>query len=492
MSPDEAIEAARAHPLAYYALKMERPIGTMHRRLAGQLLSPQDTYEELARGHGKTSGCSTVLEWLLGTFPSLRVKIVGSNDTEASKTSRTVRNGIQSDLFRAVFPSVKLVDGDKSASAWRLSGARSSARDPTVEAMGVMGRAGGRWDILWLDDISDLQNSILKPAERPKVKQSVATTWLPMRDIANPGPIPPRVWKTATPYHTDDITADWRREHGADKTMLRMPCTVVDGRRVSPWPEAFTSDALDAQYAKMGPLAYARAYELVPLSSDMLVFQPEWIQDRLWRTLPMQTELTTVAAVDFAYTAKTAQKSDPDWSVCLIGEIGVDGHLFLTDILRMRGSFTDFRRAAHELMALRGCARGYGEGNGPQSGVVDAFAEGTAIPIIKLDRNKDMLVRATQEQAFVAAGKLHLPGEAGAVRGDFMPLVEEMLTFPAAAHDDALSAMLDLCHAARTGGGYQSASGVNYPTGSWGERYRPHEVLAPTTKPYDYGLGRRR
>ena len=99
MTPKQAIEAARAHPLAYYAARVGKPIGAMHRRLAGSLLTPADTYQEMARGHGKTSGVSIVLEWLLGHYPSLRVKVISSTDEEAIKTTEALREPIQSDLF---------------------------------------------------------------------------------------------------------------------------------------------------------------------------------------------------------------------------------------------------------------------------------------------------------------------------------------------------------------------------------------------------------
>ena len=425
--------------------------------------------KEEPRGHGKTVESAILMAWHGGRDPTLRQKIIGSNDTEAIKTAKFIRREIESDLYQEVFPWAALDPKESAAESFRYLNAGNS-RDPSYEARGVFGRAGGRADRLWADDLSDLRNAILQPAMRARVKEAWANTWLPMLDVGSQQPERLSVWVTGTPWHIDDFTMDQRRKHEAAGTLFRAPCVGL----VSPWPEAFTAEILAEYRKELGPTGYARAFELVPLSDDMLVFQPEWI--RLWTELPPQARLTTIAAVDFAYTAKTTGKDDPDWSVCIVAEIGLDGMVFLTDIVRMRAAFPVFRDAVTQMLAQRKVTRCYAEANGPQRGVADTLAEHTRIPIIPMERHTDAMVRATQEQSYIAKGCLHFPSQDGQVRPDFAPLRDEMLTFPAGSHDDCLSACLDIVCAARTGDGQRRMTKPVYtdspfehtgPSGGW-------------------------
>lgn len=450
MTPEQAIQQARVNPLAFNALILGREIGNIHASLLSVLLDTKDCYAELPRGHGKTTTGANCIAWLLGHYPTLRIKIVGSTDPEAAKTSGMIREIIESERYRAVFPHIRIRAGDNSRSAWRLSASARGTRDATVEALGIMGRAGGRFDILWTDDISDLRNAVLIPAEREKVKEAYYSNWMPMRDIASKGPFLPRVWNTATPYHTDDITADFRREHGAQGTMLRMPCTVKDGRRVSPWSDVFTSEQLDNQYRKMGAMAYARAYELVPLSSDLLIYRPEWFGYYKQSELPLATR--TIAAIDWGYGKQEQDRAHPDYSVCIVGEIDSQRNLYVTDVMRVRESFPTFAKMASQLLDRRGVSVVLAEGNGPQRGIFDQFGTITNFPMVSVERTKDKHIRAAGSQPFVQGGKLKFPTDvSGKLLPSFQPVMDELLAFPAGAHDDCVDVIVDMCSEAVRG-----------------------------------------
>lgn len=450
MTPEQAINEARRNPLAFNALIMGRPIGAMHARLISYLIDNKDCYAELPRGHGKTTTGALVISWLLGHYPSLRIKIVGSTDPESAKTAGMIREIVESDRYKAVFPHIRIRKGDTSKANWRLTLATRGNRDPTVEALGIMGRAGGRFDILWTDDISDLRNAVLIPAERAKVKEAYYSNWMPMRDIASTGPFKPRVWNTATPYHTDDITADLRRVHAESETMLRLPCVVDNGLRVSPWSEVFRHEELTEQYRKMGAMAYGRAYELVPLSSDLLIFRPEWFG--YYRSDQVPNITRTIAAIDWGYGKQQQSGSQPDYSVCIVGEVDSNKDLYLTDCLRVRETFPSFARMAKELLERRGVSVVLAEGNGPQRGIYDQFRTITNFPMISVERTKDKHIRAAAVQPFVQDGKLKFPTDSdGRMLSAFQPVFEEMVSFPAAAHDDTVDVVSDLCSEAVRG-----------------------------------------
>lgn len=439
LSPDAAVQAARENPAAFIALFLAKPVSGLQRDLLSHALAHASWYAELPRGHAKTSTLSFLTAWWLGVRPETRFKIVSQNDEAAAGTTRFIREVLRNPLFSAVFPDVTLKEGEDTITAFSVHARGMPARrDPSVQGSGVFGRTGGRADVIWLDDICDLRNAVLQPSLRAQVKEAVANIWMPMLDpSANH---PSRTWRTATPFHTDDITADWRRTHDEDNTLLRRPCRGDQ----SPWGEVFTPSILRAKRAEMGAMAFARAYELVPLSSDLLVFRPEWVAHYPVGSVPKLTR--TVAAIDWGYGRKAQERDDPDYSVCIVGEIDSARRLFLTDILRVRESFPNFAAQAAALCARRGVSAVLAEANGPQKGIFDQFQTMTSQPMIPMERITDKHLRAAGAQPFVESGKLLFPtDEAGRVLPAFQTVLDEMLAFPAGAHDDTVDVVVDLC-----------------------------------------------
>ena len=352
---------------------------------------------------------------------------------------------MRSDAFKATFPEVAIKSGEEAITSWSVTTkGQSPRRDPSVVSSGIFGRTGGRADLIWFDDICDLRNAVLQPALRSQVKEAVSNIWIPMLDPSSA--YTSRVWRTATPFHTDDITADWRKIHEEDGTLFRRPCTAT----TSPWPEVFTEEILRERRKEVGPMAYARAYELIPLSSDLLIFRPEWIN--YYKDDSRPTHTTTIAAIDWGYGRKEQDREDPDYSVCLVAEVDMNRRLYLTDILRVRESFPTFARMATEMLRRRKVMLVAAEANGPQKGIFDQFAEMTNLPLIPKQRTMDKHLRAASAQPFVSNGKLLFPtDESGKISSGLQVVFDEMMTFPAGVHDDTVDCVVDLCEEAVRG-----------------------------------------
>lgn len=426
---------------------------------------------ELPRGHGKTTEIAigrlhriarTAIE--NPTLPIRRLKVVVANDDEAKKSGRFLREIVESEPWRFVFPELVIDDSWRNLSDFRIINRASKAtqplRDPTVECRSIMGRPGGRWDDIWFDDICDLQTSIIKPAMRPQVMQAVANTWMPMRDKGSPHT--PSSVRTYTPWHTDDQGSEWRRYHEQRGSLLRRP--VVDFR--SPWPEVFTPEYLRDYRDEVGSIAYARSMELVPVSTAQLVFRPEWMSSRFWTEIPegerAQSEM--VIALDFAFTAKSAQKPNPDYSVCHFARIGNRGAVWLVETVRGQWTYPDFMRAIKERQAVHRPVRGIGEAVAGQAGLVQQAEIELGIPFDAKPRVRDKHTRASACQSQVEAGDLRMRqgSEPGQPTADQQPAFEEMCAFPAGSHDDCMDPILDLLDDARLRRVY-GASQANTP-----------------------------
>jgi predicted phage terminase large subunit-like protein len=453
-----------AHWFVPYVLGFDN--GTMHDELQFHLDASDNAYVELPRGHGKTNQMAGRVAWEIGRNPLIRVKIVGSSDDEATKTVTMIRKIVQSEEYRKVFPEIE-PDTDSTWGNTSFTVKRSRfLRDATVESVSVFGRAGGRSDILIADDICDLRNAVQQPAMREQVKEAWRTIWLPTLDRSRERP---RLWKFGTPYHVADITADWRKYHEDHGGLFRRP---VRGS-VSPWTEVYTPAMMADLREQYGPVAYARAYELSPVSTDQLVFDHWWLDRSFYEGEVPEFVRTTgqvIAATDFAFTDRTVKKGDPDYSVLVIAHRSMDGFCYVDRVIRARVPFPEWLRIcarecrAHKVSVLMA------EGNGPQMGLTQQLAmacdEASVVPQV---RTKDKLSRASEKQAFVEQGRLRLRGDRGRVCAEHSVLYEEMTTFPAGDHDDTVDAVVDLMEACMRAGYGLTAKPVLATSGR--ERY---------------------
>lgn len=436
------IAAARESMNVFAAYVLDLDQAMVHKRLQRHLGDHDDCHTELPRGHGKTVQLSGRCAFEIGRNPDIRIKYVQQSDVEAARTTELIKNIIESEKYRRVFPHVAPDKRLWGKQEFRVQRGKLS-RDATVQAAGIFGRAGGRWDLLVGDDICDMRNAIQQAALREQVKDFWANNWAPMADETTGSP---RVWTVGTPWHVDDITADWRAYHGSRGSLMR--CPVVNYN--SPWPESWLPDRLKAWREKHGPIAFGRAYELNPVSAEQIIFDAAWLDDSLYTRIPAwdASNGQMVATVDFAFTEANL-KNDPDYSVCLIGWAARNGHVYVSDIVRKRSTFPDFKRAAIAKCVACGVTRMIGEDNGPQSGLVQQMNVDAPFPVTGMGRDRDKPSRAAEKQAFVESGRFHLKAkrdETGVLRPieSLQVVYDEMTTFPASGHDDTVDTAIDM------------------------------------------------
>ena len=434
---------------------MEQDNAELHNHMQDFLTATPDAYMEIPRGHGKTNQLAGRYAWEIGNNPNIRIKNVGSSDDESKKTVMLVRKILESDRFNAVFPEIE-PDFDNWGNESLTVKRSKMLRDQTIEAVSIFGRAGGRSDILAFDDICDLRNSVQQPMLREQVKDFYRSLWLPTLDVSTKGH---RTWRTATPYHTGDITAEWREEFSQINAMFRRPCVG----EISPWPEVFTPEVLAAKRRSLGTIAYARAYELRPLSSDEIIFPAE-LFDRSYYKFPIPKNVIDggrrIASLDFAFSKKTEMKANPDWSILLVGIRDLTGTLWLERLFRVRMSFPEFSKLVARTVRSMQITAMVAEAQGPQAGLVQQIRLECGCPVLDALRPVDKVSRAYECQAFFEQGKFRIPYEDGSPTREFKPLYDEMTVFPGGDHDDITDAAMDLANLAKRGG-YGLSGGLN-------------------------------
>ncbi len=140
-----------------------------------------NTVNLLPRGGAKTTHGNTGLgAWLVSNFPDIAIGLMSNTQTQADAFSRAIRNTVELNprhvrLFGNLKADQKWTDGEWTRKDSGLIGTNNS----TMYARGVGGAIiSKRFDILVLDDILDIENSIT-PEARMKVQEWLLQTVLP-------------------------------------------------------------------------------------------------------------------------------------------------------------------------------------------------------------------------------------------------------------------------------------------------------------------------
>lgn len=388
---------------------------------------------EAFKGSAKTSVISAFCVWTLGRDPNVRWKIVSNSDVRSRDKLFAIRRRIESPLVRAVFPNLRFADlGEISKHRVYLE-RTSGAKDPSVEALGVLATiVGARTDYLWFDDPCDYRNSIMQPDTREKVKGKLRLEWIPLLD--NDG----RVIYSATPYSIQDATAMVKQ---LKWSAIRVACGGPAEEFVSPWPDRFSSARLKRIYEEIGPTDYARAYQCLPLSEDVAPVKPAWIRYYSNGDLGDPAVLRCTQGYDLALSPKgdffagVTLLYDEVRNLIFVADAW-HGHLtFLeqADAI-VAGARWSPSRIAIESVAYQGALVQYVGERSP-----------TPLPIWPVTPRGSKGQRLMELTPLLEQGRvlfhprLHPREVSGNHRGD---LVGELLQFGAGGHDDMIDALL--------------------------------------------------
>lgn len=218
------------------------------------------------REHAKSTQMSVCrVLWELGRNPNLRVKIVCAHDDLARAQLQEIKENIErNEKLHQVFPHLQ-PDRDSGWAHERIYVKRDMiAKDPSVEASGVMSTgAGGRADLIVFDDVVDLRNAVLNPAFREQVKRAFYEVWTNLLGPEGRAVYPATVW------HSDDLTCALR--DNPEWRVWWKPAIDPDTSAIL-WPSKWGAESLNARAREIGPRAFSRQFQLVPISDEEVTF----------------------------------------------------------------------------------------------------------------------------------------------------------------------------------------------------------------------------
>ena len=400
--------------------------------------------------HGKSQLVSIYFPaWFLGKFPNKKVMMVSHTTDLAVDFGRKVRNIVDSDAYKQIFPTVNLAADSKSAGRWNTNAGGE------YYACGIGSSIAGRGaDLLLVDDPHSEQDVIngnfdVFDKAYEWFTYGARTRLMPQGKVAI----------IQTRWHLDDLTGrvvkDMAMNAGSDQYEVVEFPAIIDtiDKTGAPtqkalWPEFYDLPALLRTKASMPLFQWNAQYQQNPTSEEASVVKREWW--KIWtKEDPPQCEYL-IMSLDAA--AEAHNRADftalTTWGVFNNEEAGAY-HIILLNSIKKRIEFPELKALALEE---------YKEWE-PDAFIVEKKSNGVplfqelrrqGIPLQEYTPHRgsgDKLARLNSVADIVMSGLVWVPETRWAEE-----LVEEIAGFPFSSHDDLVDSTVMALMRFRQGG----------------------------------------
>lgn len=381
--------------------------------------------------------------WFLGKYPKKKIMQVSNTGELAEGFGRKVRNLLDTEDYRKVFPEVELRSDSKAAGRWNTN------FNGEYYACGIGAALAGRGaDIAIIDDPhteAEALSAVFNPGIYDKVYDWYTSG---VRQRLQPGGA---IIVVQTRWSLRDLTGQIienaaKNEKTDQWEVFEFPAILPSGNPL--WPEYWSKDELEAVKAEIPAGKWNAQYMQNPTSDETAIIKREywniWKNDR-----PPDVEYTLMS-FDCAFEAKqTADYSAMTlWGVWENPEDNNTQHIILLDAWRGKLEFPDLKAKALEL---------YKE-HEPDSVIIEKKASGApliyelrrmGIPVQEFTPSKgnDKIVRLNSIADVFASGKVWAPDRRWADE-----VIEEIASFPAGRHDDFTDTASQAINRIRKGG----------------------------------------
>ncbi|WP_011579571.1 MULTISPECIES: phage terminase large subunit [Chelativorans] len=385
--------------------------------------------------HGKSMLASEFFPaWYLGRNPDHYVVTATYAQELADDFGRKVKNQIEDDYFRAVFPGVGLADDSKSAKRFHIDGQFGGYEHGTTQrgafyAVGVGGPLTGRGaHLLLIDDPvknrEDAESEVIRKKTKDWYTSTAYTRLMPGG----------RIVIIQTRWHEDDLAGWLLSEHGHENwTVLDLPAISDDGEAL--WPEQYDIEALERIKRALPPRDWSALYQQRPSPETGDYFKREWVHtvDKL----PPRDQMLIYGGSDYAVTADGG-----DFTVHVVIGLDPEGRMYLLDLWRGQASSDVWVEAFCDLV-LKWKPVGWAEETGQiKSGVgpflVKRMLERAAyVARESFATRGDKAIRAQSIRGRMAMNGLYVHKDAPFLSD----LISELMSFPVGVHDDQADAL---------------------------------------------------
>jgi predicted phage terminase large subunit-like protein len=408
--------------------------GRHHARMA-------DAFERVARGeckrliinmpprHTKSEFASYLLPaWFLGKFPHKKV-IQASHTAElAVGFGRKVRNLVDTETYRRLFPDLNLASDSKAAGRWNTS------KGGDYFAIGIGGAVTGKGaDVLIIDDPHSEQEAALAEINPDIYDKTYEWYTSGPRQRLQPGGA---IVIVMTRWSKRDLTGQVLKaaaQRGGDEwEVIEFPAILPSGNPL--WPEFWSMKELQALKEELPNSKWQAQYQQAPTSDTSAIIKREWWQ--VWDSdVPPKCEFLLQSwDTAFEKTQRADYSALTTWGVFYQpDDNGVEqANIILLNAFRDRMEFPALKRTAVEE---------WKEWE-PDSVIIEKKASGApliyemramGIPVQEFtpSRGNDKISRLNAVSDLFASGRVWAPATHWAEE-----VIEEVASFPGGEHDD--------------------------------------------------------
>ena len=390
--------------------------------------------------HTKSEFASTFFpSWLLGRNPKLKLMQITHTAELAFRFGRKVRDIIDSEEYKQVFPDVSLKQDSKSAGRWETN------KGGEAFYSGIGGAVTGRGaDLLVLDDIHSEQDAL-----SPK---ALDNAW----DYYSSGPrqrLQPggSIVVVMTRWSTKDLTGRLlaaQTDPKADKwEVVEFPAIFPETGNPL-WKEFWSIEELESIKASLPVSKWSAQWLQNPTSEEGAILKREWWQK--WDKDQIPNMQYVIQSYDTAFSKnETADYSAiTTWCVFYPEEALSAPAILLLDVKKGRWDFPELKEEALKQYK-------YWE---PDTVIIEAKASGMplthelrqmGIPVVNYtpSRGQDKIARVNAVSPILESGMVYAPEERWAEE-----LIEECAAFPFGDHDDLVDSTTQALLRYRQGG----------------------------------------
>ena len=367
--------------------------------------------------------------WFLGNHPNKKV-IQASHTAElAVGFGRKVRNLVDTERYRKVFPDLQLQSDSKAAGRWNTSAGGD------YFAIGISGAVTGKGaDVLIIDDPHSEQEAALAEVN-PEIYDKTYEWFTsgPRQRLQPGGAIVIIMTRWSKRDLVGRVLEAAAQRGGEDWEVIEFPAILPSGKPT--WPEFWPLKELEALKEELPNSKWMAQYQQQPTSDTSAIIKREWWQK--WpHEDPPQIEFT-LQAWDTAF--EKSQRADysalTTWGVFYRDDPDTgtkQANIILLNAFRERMEFPRLKQKA---------VQEYNEWE-PDSIIVEKKASGApliyemramGIPVQEFTPTKgnDKISRLNACSDIFASGRVWAPNTHWAEE-----VIEEVASFPAGSHDD--------------------------------------------------------
>jgi predicted phage terminase large subunit-like protein len=381
--------------------------------------------------HTKSEFASYLLPaWYLGKFPNKKV-IQSSNTGElAVGFGRKVRNLVDSDKYKDIFPDLHLQQDSKAAGRWNTS------RGGDYFAIGVGGTVTGKGaDLLIIDDPHSEQEAALA-AMNPDVFDKVYEWYTsgPRQRLQPNGSIVIVMTRWAMRDLTGQVLKAAAARGGEQWQVIEFPAILPSGNPV--WPQFWKVEELEALRQELPNAKWQAQYQQNPIGNESAIIKRDWWQWWEKETPPDCEYVLQTWDTAFEKNQRADYSAGTTWGIFYNDEDHSLPNIVLLNTYKKRVEWIDLKRdvfAQYEEFTPDGVLIEKKATGAPL--IYELRAMGIPVQEYTPSRGQDKIARLNSVSDIIASGKVWLPRTQWAEE-----LVDEIAAFPSGEHDDLVDA----------------------------------------------------